>query len=276
LWLVVALLLAVFYPSRQPTDLAWALIPLWTLAALELSRHIRIQPEDRLETAGVIIFTILLIAFAWADFNALYYTPFPSDQANVRLYLLLGAVLLLLASITLVGYGWSVTIARTGAAWGAAIILGLYTLGAAWGATGLRNPIAVELWDLAPRVPQMDLLARTADEISKGATGDPHNLPVLVQGIDAPSLFWALRFHDPQLVTALDPASTPALVVTPLQQEIQLAAPYRGQDFNFRQYPVWDSFSAVNIRWLTYHELPFTTETIILWGRNDLFLDSRP
>ena len=277
IWMIVALLLAVFYPARQPADLVWALLPLWTLAALELSRHIKILPEDRLETIGVIIFTILLLAFAWVDFNAMYYTPFPSTQANTRLWLFLGSILLLLASVTLVGYGWSVTIARTGAAWGAAIMLGIYTLGAAWGATGLRNPVAAELWDTSPRVMQADLIAQTADDISEWATGDPHNLPVLIQGVDSPALLWALRFHDPQLVTAFDPASTPAVVVTPPQQDPQLAAPYRGQDFTWRQYPAWETLGYFNImRWLTFHELPSASETVILWARDDLFIDSQP
>lgn len=277
IWVIVAFLLAVFYPARQSADLVWMLIPLWTLAALELSRHIKILPEDRLETAGVIVFTILLLAFAWVDFNAMYYTPFPSGQANVRLSLFIGAIILLIASIVLVGYGWSVTIARTGAAWGASIMLGIYTLGAAWGATGLRNPTAAELWDASPRVAQADLIAQTADDISEWATGEPHNLPVLVQGFDSPALFWALRFHDPQPVIALDSASSPALVVTPLQQDIQLASPYRGQDFTWRQYPAWDTLASFNImRWLTFHELPIASETIILWARDDLFIDSQP
>jgi hypothetical protein len=277
IWMIVALLLALFYPARQPGDLVWTLIPLWALAAFELSRHIRILPEDRLETAGVIVFTILLLAFAWVDFNAMYYTPFPSPQANTRLYLFLGTIILLLASLTLVGYGWSVTIARTGAAWGAAIVLGIYTLGAAWGATGLRNPLAAEMWNASPRIAQADLLAQTADEVSEWATSDPHNLPVLVQGIDSPAVLWALRFHDPQLVTALEPASAPALIVTPVQQNPQLAASYRGQDFAWRQYPAWEMLDYFNtLRWLTYRELPTASESILLWARNDLFIDSQP
>ena len=276
IWMIVALLLAVFYPARQPAGLIWALIPLWTLAALELSRHIRILPEDRLETVGVIIFTMLLLAFAWVDFSAMYYTPFPSEQANTRLYLFLGAIILLLASITLVGYGWSVTIARTGAAWGAAIMLGIYTLGAAWGATGLRNPLAAEVWDTSPRIAQADLLAQTADDVSEWATGDPHELPVLIQGIDSPALMWALRFHDPQRVPALDPASAPALVITPPQQALQLAAAYRGQDFSWRQFYAWEALPFYSVRWLTLRELPSTSETIILWVRDNLFIDARP
>lgn len=275
LWGIVAFLLVIFYPARQPADLIWLLVPLWALAALEISRHIRVFPEDRLETAGVVLFTIVLLAFAWVDLNAMYYTPFPSPQANTRLGLFIGAILLMIASVVLVGMGWSTTIARSGATWGVSILLGLYTLGAAWGATGLRSLIAAELWDSSPRIAQAGMLAQTADDISEWATGDPHNLQVLIQGIDSPALFWALRFHDPQPVTALDPASTPEMVITPLQQELQLGASYRGQDFNWRQYPSWETLSPYNVlRWITFREVPIANETIIFWARNDLFVDS--
>ena len=122
-----------------------------------------------------------------------------------------------------------------------------------------------------------DLIAQTADEISEWATGDPHELPVLIQGVDSPALLWALRFHDPQTVTTLDTSSSPALVVTPLQQDPQLAASYRGQDFNWRQYPAWETLSSFNvIRWLTFRELPSASETIILWARDNLFIDTQP
>jgi len=276
LWMIVALLLAIAYPARQPAGLVWMLIPLWTLAALELSRHLRVLPEDRLETAGVIVFTLILLAFAWVDLTQMYYTPFPSEQANARLFLFAGAILLVSLSLVLVGFGWSAAIARSGAAWGAGIMLGLYTLGAAWGASGLRNLNAAEVWDVSPRLAQADLLAQTADDISEWATGDAHALPVLIHGIDSPALVWALRFHDPQQAAALDASSSPALVVTPLQQTLQLSASYRGQDFSWRQFYAWETLPFNAVRWLTLRELPSTSETIILWARDNLFVDTQP
>lgn len=274
LWMLVALLLAVFYPARQTADLVWAIIPLWTLAALELSRHLELVREDRLETVGVFIFTILLLAFAWMDLIALSITPIPSQQASIRIFLFFGSLLLLVLSVILVGFGWSERIARVGAAWGVALLLGIYTLGSAWGATGLRNPNAVELGDSSPRIAQADLLSQTADEISEWATGHADDLPVTVFGIDSPALLWSLRNHNPQVVIALDPASSPELIVTPPQDSLGLASAYRGQDFNWRQTPFWDSFSNFSLRWLTYRELPSSSETLVLWVRNDLFIDA--
>jgi len=100
------------------------------------------------------------------------------------------------------------------------------------------------------------------------------DLPVTVFGIDSPALLWSLRNHNPTVVLALDPASAPELIVTPPQDNLGLASAYRGQDFNWRQTPIWDSFSSFSLRWLTYRELPSSSETIVLWVRNDLFIDS--
>jgi hypothetical protein len=274
LWMLVALFLAAVYPARQPADLVWALIPLWTLAALELSRHLEFGRDDRLETAGVMIFTVLLLAFAWLDFNALYLTPFPSSQSTTRLLLFFGALLLLIISVVLVAFGWSERIARVGAAWGVVLMLGIYTLGAAWGATGLRIASAVELWDSSPRIAQADLISLTADQTSEWATGQTDALPVTVFRVDSSALLWSLRNHAVKVVVALDPASSPELIVTPPQDNLTLAAAYRGQDFAWRQTPSWDSFPAFYLRWFTYRELPASSENIVLWVRSDLFIDS--
>jgi hypothetical protein len=274
LWALIALLLAVFHLGRAPADLVWFIIPLWSMAAIELNRHLIIINEYRLETIGVILFTVLLVGFAWLDFVALPWTPMPSTQGTIRLILLVGSAVVFIVSIVLVGFGWSDRIARAGAAWGLAALFGVYTLGAAWGATGLRTPTGVELFQIDATIAQADLISQTADDISEWATGHADDLPVLVFGVDSPALLWALRNHNPQVVTVLDPASAPELVITPPMQNLGLAASYRGQDFIWRQTPVWDSFSTYRLRWLTLRELPQQQETILLWGRDNLFLDA--
>ncbi|MEW5938399.1 MAG: hypothetical protein AB1750_01945, partial [Chloroflexota bacterium] len=199
---------------------------------------------------------------------------FPSPQSALRLYLLIGSVVIFIVSMILVGYGWSERVARVGAAWGLSILFGFYTVGAAWGATGLRTPNGVELYQSDATIAQADLLTLTADQISDWSTGNADDLPILIYGIDSPALLWALRDHNPQAVTVLDPTSSPALVVTPPMQNLQLAAAYRGQDFTWRQTPAWDALSVYSLRWLTLRELPLQSESLILWARDDLFLDA--
>ncbi len=270
MWTLVAFAVPLLYPAHLPDDLIWAVLPLLTLAALELSRHLQLPRTDVLETVGMAFFTVLLLFFAWLDFNALWYTPLSTAQGKLRIWLFAGSLFLLIVSAALVAYGWSPRIARVGLAWGAALVLGAFTLGAAWGATGLRNPLSVELWMTDAPIAQADLLAQTVKDISEWATGDPFDLKVIVYGVDSPALIWALRFHPVERVAGLDESSAPALVITLPQESLQLAASYRGQDFAWRKAPMWDQFSAFTLQWLTYHELPTQTDTLVLWARGDL------
>jgi hypothetical protein len=58
--------------------------------------------------------------------------------------------------------------------------------------------------------------------------------------------------------------------------DLGLPSAYRGQDFIWRQPPMWDGIQSPDwIRWLVYRQLPRETETIILWARDDLFPDAR-
>ena len=63
------------------------------------------------------------------------------------------------------------------------------------------------------------------------------------------------------------------MIVTPPMNNLGLASAYRGQDFNWRQFPAWDLFPS--LRWFIMHEAPSSSETLILWVRNDLFIDSQ-
>lgn len=276
LWFVIALFLALANPSRQVIDLIWAVIPLWALAAEELSRHLTLPQEDRLELFGVVFFTILLLVFAGLDLAGLVWTGLPSQQGSARIWLFIGSLILLVVSLFLVAFGWSRPVARLGGVWGAAAVLGFYTLGVAWGASGLRTPGGVELWMNDCAVAQADLLAQTADQISEWSAGHDHAQPATVLMADSPSVLWALRNHAPRLVTNLDPASAPPLVVTPAQDSLNLAAAYRGQDFVWRQTPLWDALLPTDwLRWYVTREMPVESETIVLWARDDLFLDAR-
>ncbi len=275
IWLLVTLLLAVFYPSRQVIDLAWALIPLNALAALELARHFDVQPEERREVVGVVALIVFIMVFAWLDLAALVWSPAPSAQANLRVWLFFGSLLLLALSIILIGAGWSTRMARYGAMLGLTAALGIFGLSGAVGSAGLRGAAFPELWWPASGPAQEDLLLTTVNNLSDWHTGDDNSVPVVIMNIDSPALEWALRGHAVSDVTALDPADSPSMVITPVQADPSLASAYRGQDFIWRQTPSWQTAdSTAWIRWLALREMPQDQETIILWARDDLFLDS--
>ena len=294
LWLVAALLVAVIYPARQVGDLAWALVPLWALAALELSNHIRIFFEERREVAGMTILVFLLLLFAWLDYAGIALDPYnPVNVASnaiqmggnvlfdnlppTRYILLVSVLLLLLVSVLMVALGWSARTARLGSVWGLALALGIYGLGVAWGATGLRTPGGWELWWPDKRPDQAGLLLTTVNEQSEWSTGDAHSQDVTMEGIDSPALEWLLRGRTIQTVSALDMQDAPAIIVAPAQVgDPNLPIAYRGQDFTWRREPDWNVMTIYDwIKWSVFRDVPYDSETVILWVRNDLFIDTR-
>ena len=283
MWLGVALLLGVFY--RQTDELAWAIIPLLSLAAMELSRAFDMYREEIVEV-GVVIFAIfILMVYIWYNISGIALNPASTPATvpifgvveNARTFVLYGSILILIVSIGLVAFGWSMRTARLGAAWSLTIFFGLYSLGAAWGASGLRNPGGVELWIAESARPlQADLLRSSVDDISEFSLGHIDSQPVTIYGLSSPALEWLLRYSEVSTASTLDPQLAPPIVITPQMSDLGLPAAYRGQDFTWRQTPQWAVTQNYDwINWLVFRKLPLENETIILWARDDLFPDAR-
>ena len=283
LWLGVSLLLAIFY--RQATELVWVIIPLLTLAALELSRSIEVQSEERVEVGVVVTAIMILLIYIWFNISNIAVNPYAQIPAvmpifgevqNPRYVILYGASAILIVCVAMVGFGWSPRIARLGTAWAFTIFLGFYSLATAWGASGLRNLDGVELWTPDPKPLHADLLLASVNDISEFSLGHVDSQPVIIVGIDSPALEWVLRDHQVKVVSVLDPQVAPPLVITLPMDNLNLPSAYRGQDFTWRQTPRWDQIQNPDWwSWLVYRQLPRENETVILWARDDLFPDAR-
>jgi len=143
IWLIVSLLLAIFYPAKQVADLAWTLIPLWALTALELARYLDIHADERREAIGAILLTVFLSVFGWLNFTGLVWLSYGMSNFGLRLGLLIGSFILLGISLLLVAFGWSVRVAQVGAVWGLGLVLGTFGLGGTFGSmecAAPRNP----------------------------------------------------------------------------------------------------------------------------------------
>jgi len=122
---------------------------------------------------------------------------------------------------------------------------------------------------------QADLLQATINDLSQWSTGIDDAAPVVIAGLDSTALEWALRDHPVIVAKTLDVSSSPDFVITPDETDPVLVSAYRGQDFSWRQTPLWNNALAVDwVRWVTLRDMPQTSETIILWAREDLFLHS--
>ncbi len=275
IWFFVSLLLATFSPSRQVVDLAWMLLPLSALAALELVRNVDIFPEERNEIAGVTFLTAFLWVFAWINFSGMIWHPQESREYGIGFWILMGVLLLIVLSLLLVAAGWSKRTAHLGGIWGLALGLGVLGLSGTLGSTGLRGMSNPEMWWLPGKPMQADLLESTVNDISNWGMGNNDAVPVVITGLDSPALEWALREHQVIIAKTLDISSSPYFVITPFETDPVLVSAYRGQDFSWRQTPMWENALPADwIRWVTLREMPQSGETIILWARDDLFLDS--
>jgi hypothetical protein len=275
LWMFVALVLALVYPAHQVGDLAWMLIPLWALAALELAHSSNVLPEERGEVLGVAALVVVILVFIWLDFLALAQGPAP-DQVTLRTWLMIGSFFLLVVSILLVAVGWSIRVARFGSVLGLVFVLGLYSFSALTGAAGLRViPDAVEMWSPDSGLPQSDLLLTTVDQISDWSNHNINSQPVTIAGLNSPALEWLLREHTLSVVNVLDTTTSPPIVITTDKADPALASGYRGQSFVWRQAPLWGQAHLSDlINWTSFHQIPVNKETVIVWVRSDLFIDS--
>jgi hypothetical protein len=287
LWLGVSLLLAIFY--RQTSELVWAIIPLLTLAALELSRAFNIFAEERVEVGVVVLALMILLAYIWFDVSKIALDPssqlaattLPFFGKNIQIsgapyVILLGAILIIILCVSFVAFGWSVRTAWLGTTWAFVLFLGVYSFAAAWGSSGVRSPNGLELWNPDPAPTQANLLLASVDDVSEFSLGHPQSQPVTIMGIDSPALEWILQDRAVEVVDELNPQVAPPIVITPIMNDLGLPSAYRGQDFIWRQRPLWEGITTPDwIRWLVFRQLPRDNETIILWVRDDLFPDAR-
>ena len=274
-WALVALVLALIYPGKQTADLTWALLPLWTLAAIELGHHFDFESRNRWELAGVATLVVALLIFGWLDLASVTTMDLGTQAARMRLYLLIAVFLLIGLSLLLVGAGWSANAARLGGVWGGVLALTAFTLAMSTGAAGLREPLTIDLWLPEPRTARVDVLLKVANQISDLNTGYPAQLPLTMLAVDSPALHWLFRDWQVQVVSALAPDSTPELVISSVDQ-LSLAADYRGEALPLSEVADWSHATPANwLKWFVYRQMPILRHEIILWVRSDLMLDNQ-
>lgn len=276
-WFLISLVLSLAYPARQVSDLIWSLIPLMTLAALEISQFLVFDRGDERIPAGMAALVLLMMTTFW--FNLLGLGPFSlaNQEVVLRTVVMLGILLLVALSTVLIGMGWSWFNAGRGLVWGLCLALGIYGLSNV--GESLQRPFAqnLNLWHFMPASGDTDLFLQTIADLSAWNTGRDDGLEIQV-AVDSASLQWLVRDRpDVTFIPASQVASirgTPPLLVTRQSQaELNLAADYRGQDFSWWVYPDWSGSLPPNLaNWIAFRRTPQRQEQIILWARNDLFL----
>ncbi len=276
LWFLFSLLITLIYPGRQMGDLVWSLLPLWTLAALELARLLGGYNGNRWVPLGQALVVLILLALFWLNLLGAA-GAFIDPQASVMRLAVLAGLLALVAILTLlVGLGWSWDAARVGFVWGLCAALGIYGLSALWYASQLSVPGQYELWQPATITRNADLLVSTVEDLSEWNSGLIHEIDLTLAD-ESPSLRWELRNMQKLAEIPADQIDTingtPSIVIARLaEQTPRLAETYRGQDFGWWVSPAWQGALPPDfLRWLTTHQAPLTLNQVIVWARSDLF-----
>jgi len=273
IWVVVAILLPLLYAGRHVGDMAWALIPLWALAAIEISRAWDLAHEDtfsRLVSAGLGLLLFVLAVVGWINLLSI-----GRYQVSVVVYwaIIIGALLLSIIAVLLVAATWSTSAARLGVVGALCIVLGLQLFANTWGMSIVRQNGAQELWPAPAATGQAEQLRLTLTDLSIWSTGLKDQLEI-VSLVESSALQWELRhFPNARFETGLASSASPPVVITLKGVELpSLTEKYRGQDFIWRIYPGWQGvFPPGFINWLAFRQAPLGQEQIILWARADIF-----
>ncbi len=273
-WWLVALLLILVYPGRQPGGTAWVVLPMCALSARLVVRWFSLLREGwklSLGQAGLIclvLFSILL--------NILWFTnPYQAGDVNaqIRFVAIAGGILILLLISVLFAATWSFQTGLHGLGMGMGIFLIVYTISAGWSAAGLgRNPNA-ELNRVSYFVREGELLESSMDDLSEWDNGAHQNLEVVVRGVSSPALKWLLRnWSQARFTEFMPPESIPSILITPQGETLSAVVAYSGQDFTLREKPVWSAATSYEkMRWLFFREIPVEQQVVTLWVRTDLF-----
>jgi hypothetical protein len=272
-WALLALLLVVIYPARQEIDLVWVMIPLLGLAARVIARWLASEPEPRWTAYFLALAVTMLFVLVWMNVVSVSTPVFMEAELQLRYIRLAATVAVIALLVLLVGWGWSPSAAKSGFVWGLAAVILLYTFSASWHAAGMGPHPEAELWLTGPYAADADLIAKTVGDLSAQYTGERTRGEVTVLGVESAGLKWLLRdVEKARFVDALPGDAQPAMIITPAQQELGLAAAYTGQDFILQQSPAWSLLLRPEwMGWVNFREVVLQETRVVLWARSDLF-----
>ncbi len=276
-WLAAALVLCLAYPSKVVADLAWVIVPILVLAARELSVYFVAIKEGAWETIGMAVFTAAILTFAALNYAAIAMTQIDQTATQVRWWVLLGSLGLLVISILMVAFGWSRSTAVQGGLWGTLVVFLAFTFSNAMASADLRTYKTTETWPTSPQIGQSQTLISQMNELSRWKAGTINSLDVNIVGVDSPALLWILRDWPVSVSSGLTLSGSPSIVIASEQfVATSIENTYRGQDLIWRTYPAWNQGLLADwLNWSILHRFPSGEEKLILWVRSDVFIDSQ-
>ncbi len=276
-WAGMGLVFYLAYPAAGPSYLIWVTLPLWLLAARALVQVWRIPSESRLVVVGTLILVVIASAFMLLALRTLIRPGLtPSDQLNTFIALL-GGLILLVAVVLLVHFGWGEQVALCGFSSGLGIILIAGMISLSVNTTSLSPDDLHELWLPEDPLITSRWLQISIDRVLNWNEVREEPVDIMAADVQSPALAWALQEYDSvDFVPYLAPQSRPGMLITDVRAIPEIASAYRGQDLVWSQTILWDEMTAFQIlEWMITRRAPSEDNQIILWVRTDLMPDEQ-
>ncbi len=270
LFALFALLLILIYPGRQVADLLWVLLPLWALAAQEISRYLYIPKEERSAAFGTMALNLLLGIFLYLMLAKLAYPNLVPEVFSLTLAYAGAVLLIALIATTLIAFGWSRNAAGNGLVWALLILFSLSLLGASSRFARITSTAANELWAPGPAAGQGSLLSANLNLLSSRVEGGTLKAVPVDLRTESAALQWAVR-DLPE--NSSETTGSPDLFITLADAQPEEAATYRGQTFALNIQRAWVDFPPNIFSWLLYRQAPTVKQEAVLWARAEFFPD---
>jgi hypothetical protein len=273
LWAIASLIIALIYPGRQVSDLAWVLVPLWALAAIEIAKYFQLADAELFPALGQALLIMLLMALGWLNLAGLSLSGGDEQTLRLRWAVIGGTIVLGGVTTFLIGLGWSVKTAQQGLVWGLLLGLGFYGFATMWGISQLRPNGEQDFLAPYPVAKNAGDLLTTLGDLSEWQTSIRDSLDVVVTDPSA-SLQWELRnWPEARFLTSVPAGELPSVIINSEDQPSpNLSIGYRGQDFAWWASPAWDGTLPENWpSWFVFRNAPLNQSYVILWARGDLF-----
>ena len=299
LWAAVALAVCLLLPGREIGDLVWVLIPLWALAAIQISNAMEgwlAAEQGPLVTASsVYTFLFLMLTLNLLNLNTLWpdlLARFQLSGALAQVSIIVAGIGLMLVIVSaLFWLYWSPRLMTSALSLSTVLVLSLTMIGSAWSLSQLRPDSVDELWrgsenrfaapgqfsELYATLNQASIIDTGLRPPDLSSGGLPTELEVVL--VDpmpsSPALVWALRGFSLRTAAAVAQDENAGAIITsslPAQSSNRLNTKYRGQDLIWQITPGWSGAMPPDpFTWLLDHQAPKNSQSLIVWVRGDLF-----
>jgi hypothetical protein len=276
-WVVLGLAFVLLYPGHRPAGFIWVTLPLWILSARVSFFAWRFPESSRFVMAVTAVLVVVFSAFMLMAMRSLVnLTGTQSQELNVMIALV-GGVVLLVAMILLVSYGWSEDVAMAGLLMGLAIVFCAGLISVSVNATGLAPDTSYELWYPEQAYLSPDWMMISIDRIIGWNASGGTPVEIAVSDYKTPGMQWVLRDYDPvHFEPYLVHQSQPGLIITDAREIPEISNSYRGQGLVWSREVLWGEMSPFQyLKWLVTRDAPTAANQIILWVRTDLMPDSQ-